>query len=324
MSEGGWLEAPFALKGKKIWLAGHAGLVGSALLRRLRSEHCTLITRRSFELDCRDQAAVQDFISHARPDVVIVAAAKVGGIQANIDAPADFLYDNVMIASNIIQAAAKAKVQKLLYLGSSCIYPKNAEQPIKESAVLNGALEPSNAGYALAKIAGIKLCETYRKQYGCDFISAMPCNIYGPGDMYDEEKSHVIPALIMRSIKAKQRGDTTFEIWGTGKPQREFLYSDDLADGLVFLLKNYSGAEHINIGTGVDIPIQTLAEKVLRAVGLEAQILTNPSRPDGVMRKCLDVSKMTKAGWNAQTSIDDGLSQACAWYKDHILKNNAA
>lgn len=258
---------PFDLAGKRIFVAGHRGMVGSAVVRRLQTEDCEILTAGREVLDLRDQAATKAFFDRNRPEVVVLAAAKVGGILANDTYPADFLYDNLVIETNVIGAAFQAGVRKLLFLGSSCIYPKFAPQPIPEDALLTGALEPTNEWYALAKIAGIKLCDAYRKQYGADFISAMPSNLYGPGDNFDLRTSHVLPALMRKAHEAKLAGARSLEVWGTGTPRREFLYVDDLADALVFLLKHYSEPGHINVGTGEDVTIRELAELICRTVG---------------------------------------------------------
>ncbi len=304
----------FSLKNKKIWVAGHKGMVGSALCRRLESEKCDIIVARKSELDLTRQEETEKWIAKNKPDVVIMAAAKAGGIIANNNAQADFLYDNLSMAQNVIHGSYKAGVNKLLYLGSSCIYPKNAEQPIKEEYFLSGKLEPTNEGYAIAKIAGLKLCEKYRQQYGCDFISAMPCNLYGVNDRFDEEKSHVIPALIMKFHKAVIQNLPEISIWGSGTPLREFLYVDDLADACVFLLKNYSASSHVNVGSGYDISIGKLAEMIADIVGYKGNIIFDKSKPDGMKRKLMDISKMSSMGWMAKTSLNDGLKKAYEYY----------
>ncbi|MGB0719945.1 MAG: GDP-L-fucose synthase family protein [Bdellovibrionales bacterium] len=310
----GWLEAPFDLTGQRIWVAGHRGMVGSALVRRLKREKCELITS-DFDL-CR-QYKVDEFIDIEAPDVIIIAAARVGGILANRDYPAAFLYGNVMIEANIIHAAAMFGVKKLLFLGSSCIYPKDAVQPIKESALLTGALEPTNEAYAVAKIAGVKLCEAYRKQYGSDFISVMPCNLYGRNDRFDLETSHVIPALMMKMHAAKMTGADTVEVWGSGKALREFMCVDDLADGLVFALKHYSDARPLNIGSGAEVSIADLARMIADIVGYTGDLVFDPDMPDGVMRKVLDSSRLYDAGWRPSISLQDGLKQTYQWYCAH-------
>lgn len=312
----GWLKSLYSLKGKKIWVAGHLGMVGSALLRRLASEDCVILSAERQALDLRDQAKTRQWIAAQKPDVIVIAAARVGGILDNRDHPADFLADNLMIAANIIPAAYEAGVEKLLFLGSSCIYPRDAAQPISEEALLSGKLEETNEAYALAKIAGLKLCEAYRRQYGCDFISAMPCNLYGPGDRFDAEKSHVIPALIMKAHAAKISGAAHMEVWGSGTPRREFLYVDDLADALVFLLKNYSGAGPVNIGAGSDISIAELARAVCEAIGFKGDIVYDRTKPDGTPRKLMDSGRIYRAGWRPQTGLAEGLARSYAWYKE--------
>ena len=313
-----WSDTPLSLHNKKIWVAGHTGLVGSALVRHLkRAEECTVLTPGRADLDCRDQAAVKAWMDANRPDLVIVAAAHVGGIGANINAPAPFLYDNLMIGANIIHAAYQAGVEKLLYLGSSCIYPRVAVNPISENQLLTGPLEPTNAPYALAKITGIKLCEAYRAQYGCNFISAMPCNLYGPGDRFEEERSHVIPALLQKAHQVKREGGSIFEIWGSGRPRREFLYVDDLAEAILLLLKRYNGAMPVNVGAGNDITIEALARKIMSVSGINADLKFDETKPDGVMQKLLDSSRIQQAGWSPRISLDDGLARTYEWYCRH-------
>lgn len=289
----------YSLKGKNVWVVGHNGMVGSALVRRLQSEECKILSVSHADLDLREQSRVRLWMAKNKPDVVVLAAARVGGIMANSNQPADFCYDNTMIAMNVINSAYECGVQNLLFLGSSCIYPKECAQPIKEEALLCGALEPTNEAYALAKITGLRCCEYYRKQHGCDFIAAMPCNLFGVGDCYDEVNSHVIPSLIMKACKAKEEGLSKLELWGTGAPLREFLYVDDLADGLVFLLQNYSGRSHVNIGTGAEVSIKDLAALIAKRVGFAGEICFDKTMPDGTMRKCLDVSYMKGLGWEA-------------------------
>lgn len=288
----------YSLDNKRIWVAGHTGMVGSALMRRLSKEPCEILTATHAELDLRQQADVKAWVGDNKPDVVILAAARVGGIMANVNSPAEFFYDNMMVAANVVHSAYEAGVEKLLFLGSSCIYPRECEQPIKEEALLSGPLEPTNEAYALAKISGLKMAAYYREQYGCDFISAMPCNLFGQGDTYDEQNSHVIPALIMKAHKARQESAEELVLWGTGNPMREFLIVDDLADGLLYLLQHYSGAEHVNIGTGYDITITDLAELVCKRIGYEGAIRFDCTKPDGALIKRLDVSMMQKVGWN--------------------------
>ena len=304
-------DAAFSLTGKRVYVAGHKGMVGAALVRRLEREDCTVLTS-DRSTDLREQAAVREWMAQAKPDVVIVAAAKVGGILANDSFPAEFLYDNLMIEANLIDAARQNQAQKLLFLGSSCIYPKLADQPIAEEALLTGPLEPTNEWYAIAKIAGIKLCQSYRRQYGCDFISAMPTNLYGPGDNYDLAGSHVLPALIRKAHEAKEAGAASIEIWGTGSPRREFLHVDDLADGCTFLLQHYSGEGHINLGSGTDITIAELAEKVCEIIGFTGTITKDTSKPDGTPRKLMSGDKMAAMGWAPRIDLDRGIAHAYA------------
>lgn len=308
----------YDLKGKRVFVAGHRGMVGAALVRRLATEDCEIVVLERRDGDLRDQAAVRAFMADRRPQAVILAAARVGGIQANDTYPADFLYDNLMIEANVIEAAFRQEVEKLLFLGSSCIYPRLAPQPITEDALLTGPLEPTNEWYAIAKIAGIKLCQAYRRQHGCDYISAMPTNLYGPGDNFDLEKSHVIPALIRKAHEAKLRGDDRLVIWGTGRPLREFLHVDDAADALVHLLKVYSGAEHVNVGSGVDLPIIDLARLVARVVGFAGRIETDPSRPDGTPRKLMDASRLRALGWSPRYDLEAGLADAYRWFRENV------
>ncbi len=300
----------YHLSDKRVFVAGHRGMVGSAVMRALQDENCTLMTADRTDCDLTDQGQVRSWMDANKPDAVIICAAKVGGILANDSFPADFIYTNLMIESNLIHAAYQAGVEKLLFLGSSCIYPKFAEQPITEGALLTGSLEPTNEWYALAKIAGIKLCEAYRKQYGCDFISAMPTNLYGPGDNYDLQTSHVIPALIRKAHEAKISGQAHMEVWGTGSVMREFLHVDDCAAGIVFLLKHYSDAQHVNLGTGVDITIRQLAETICAVVGFEGELVFDSSKPDGTPRKLLDTSKINAMGWQAHIDLQQGLKDA--------------
>ena len=300
-------DLKYNLRGKKVWVAGHNGMVGSAILRRLRSEDCEVLTADRTNLDLRCQGNVEDWMASNRPQAVFLAAAKVGGILANDTYPADFLYDNLMIEANVIHTAAKIGVQKLLFLGSSCIYPKFAKQPMDEDQLLTGPLEPTNEWYAIAKIAGIKLCQAYRKQYACDFISAMPTNLYGPGDNYDLKASHVIPALIRKMHEAKIADAEIVEIWGSGKPRREFLYVDDLADALVLLMSRYDGYEHINVGTGRDVTILDLANTIKSVIGFEGELVYDSTKPDGTPRKLLDTHRIESLGWRPQMSLVDGL-----------------
>jgi GDP-L-fucose synthase len=307
-------NAPFELRGKSVYVAGHRGMVGSALVRRLEREDVNLITVDRREVDLCNQAAVFDWFARMRPQAVFMAAAKVGGIVANNTLRAEFIYENIAIAANVIQAAHQNGTEKLLFLGSSCIYPKLAAQPLREDSVLSGPLEPTNEPYAIAKIAGIKMAEAYRGQYGSDFISVMPTNLYGPGDNYHPELSHVVAALIRRFHEAKIAGAKSVVVWGTGTPRREFLYVDDMADACVHLMKTYSSAELINIGTGEDITIAEFARVVAEIVGYDGEISFDTSRPDGTPRKLLDVSRLATLGWRATTSLEDGVRRAYAAY----------
>ncbi|WP_291613229.1 GDP-L-fucose synthase [Bradyrhizobium sp.] len=301
---------PFELKGKSVYVAGHRGMVGSALMRRLAREDVELVTATHSELDLCDQAAVFEWFGQRKPQVVFLAAAKVGGIVANNTLRAEFLYDNLAIAANVIHAAHLNGCEKLMFLGSSCIYPKLAAQPLREDSMLTGPLEPTNEPYAIAKIAGIKMAEAYRSQYGSDFISVMPTNLYGPGDNYHPEYSHVVAALIRRFHEARTSGARNVVVWGTGTPRREFLYVDDLADACVHLMKNYSQPELINIGTGEDITIAEFARLVAAAVGYAGEISFDTSRPDGTPRKLLDVSRLARLGWRASTRLEEGIRLA--------------
>lgn len=307
-------STPFELKGKSVYVAGHRGMVGSALLRRLAREDASLVTVDRREVDLCNQAAVFDWFARVRPQVIFLAAAKVGGIVANNTLRAEFIYDNIAIAANLIHAAHRNGAEKLMFLGSSCIYPKLAAQPLREDSVLTGPLEPTNEPYAIAKIAGIKMVEAYRSQYDSDFISVMPTNLYGPGDNYHPELSHVVAALIRRFHEAKVSGAKSVVVWGTGTPRREFLYVDDMADACVHLMKTYSGPELINIGTGEDIAIAEFARVVAEIVGYSGEISFDTSRPDGTPRKLLDISRLDKLGWRATTSLHDGLKRAYAAY----------
>jgi GDP-L-fucose synthase len=307
-------RTPFDLKGKRVFVAGHAGMVGSALVRRLAFEDVELLTAGRSQLDLRDQAAVFDWFSRSRPQAVFMAAAKVGGIAANNTLRAEFIYDNLIIAANVIHAAHLNGVEKLVFLGSSCIYPRLAAQPLREESILTGPLEPTNEPYAIAKIAGVKMVEAYRSQYGSDFISLMPTNLYGPGDNYHPEHSHVVAALIRRFHEAKLSGASNVVIWGTGTPRREFLYVDDFADACVHLMKIYSSHELVNVGTGEDITIAEFARVVAGVVGYTGAIGFDTSRPDGTPRKLLDVSRLAGLGWRARTSLEDGIKLAYQAY----------
>ena len=306
-------------KSSKIYIAGHRGMVGSSILRALQSSGYTnFILKTSSELDLRNQHAVADFFSNEKPDYVFLAAAKVGGIVANNIYRADFIYENLVIQSNVIHHAYLNNVKKLLFLGSSCIYPKIAPQPLKEEYLLTGLLEPTNEPYAIAKIAGIKMCDAYRDQYGCNFISVMPTNLYGPNDNYDLNNSHVLPALLRKFITAKQNGADSVAIWGSGSPMREFLHSDDLADACLFLMNNYNEAGLVNIGVGEEISIFDLAKLVKNIVGFEGEIITDSTKPDGTPRKLMDVSKLAEAGWTAKTSLQDGLNHTYQWFLQNV------
>ena len=305
-------DVPFQLKGKTVYVAGHTGMVGSALVRRLARENVTILTATRHDMDLRDQTAVNAWFAKARPQVVFLAAAKVGGILANNTLRAEFIYENIAIATNIIHAAHVVQTEKLMFLGSSCIYPKLAAQPLREDSLLTGPLEPTNEPYAIAKIAGIKMVEAYRSQYGSDFINVMPTNLYGPGDNYHPEYSHVVAALIRRFHEAKETLAPNVVVWGTGTPRREFLYVDDMADACVHLMRNYSGSDLINIGIGDDITIADFARVVAETVGYEGEIVFDPSKPDGTPRKLLDVGRLAKLGWHATTSLRNGMKLAYA------------
>ncbi|WP_460980346.1 GDP-L-fucose synthase [Spirosoma fluminis] len=303
-------------KQARIYVAGHRGMVGSALVRKLQAEgYANIITRTSSEVDLRNQSAVAAFFTQEQPEYVFLAAAKVGGIMANNTYRAEFLYDNLMIESNIIHSAYQTGVKKLLFLGSSCIYPKMAPQPLKEEYLLSGYLEQTNEPYAIAKITGIKLCEAYRSQYSCNFISAMPTNLYGPNDNYDLQGSHVLPALIRKFHEAKVNGQPSVEVWGTGSPRREFLHANDLADACFFLMENYNGELFVNIGTGEDVTIRELAEMVQEAVGYEGELRWNTDKPDGTPRKLMDVSRLHSMGWRHTTDLKAGIHQT---YQDFL------
>lgn len=308
----------YDLKGKRVWVAGHRGMVGAAVTRRLAQEDCDVLTAGRDVVDLVDQQAVRDWMQQNRPDAIVMAAAKVGGIKANNDYPVDFLYQNLMIETNICQAAHEADVNRFLFLGSSCIYPKFAPQPIPEDSLLTGALEPTNEWYAIAKIAGIKLCQAYRTQYGRDWISAMPTNLYGPGDNYDLNSSHVLPALLRKFHTAKTTNAPSVELWGSGTPLREFLHCDDLADALVFLLREYSGYDHVNVGSGVEVTIRELAETIARVVGYDAELTFDATKPDGTPRKLMDSSRLHQLGWNRARALEDGIRDAYAHYLSEV------
>ena len=304
-------------KTSKIYIAGHRGMVGSSILRALKAKgYSNFLLKSSAELDLRNQQAVADFFATEKPDYVFLAAAKVGGIVANNTFRADFIYENMMIQSNVIHQAYLNGVKKLLFLGSSCIYPKLAPQPLKEEYLLTGLLEPTNEPYAIAKIAGIKMCDAYREQYGCNFISVMPTNLYGPNDNYDLNNSHVLPALLRKFISAKNKGESAVTIWGTGSPLREFLHADDLADACLFLMENYNEAGLVNIGVGEDISILDLAKMVKQIVGFEGDIITDTTKPDGTPRKLMNVSKLTNLGWKASISLEEGINKVYKEIKD--------
>lgn len=304
--------------GKRIWVAGHRGLVGSALVRALAAEDCEILTASRTDVDLRDRGQVDRWMKENRPQALFLAAAKVGGILANDTRPAEFLYDNLVIQNNVIDAARRFEVEKLVFLGSSCIYPRMAPQPIPESALLTGELEQTNQWYAIAKIAGIKLCQAYRRQYGCDFISVMPTNLYGPFDNFDLVGSHVVPALIRKIHAAKQSKADSFELWGTGNPLRDLLYVDDAADGLVFLLKNHSGEEIVNLGSADEISILDLANKIARVAGYGGRVRFDRTKPDGTPRKIVDVSRLAAMGWTAKVPLDDGLRRTYDWYCENV------
>lgn len=310
------IGSAYDLTGKKVYVAGHKGMVGSAIARRLAGEDCEVVHPET-RIDLREQQAVRGWMAANKPEVVIIAAAKVGGILANDSFPGQFLYDNLMIEANLIEAARQSGVEKLLFLGSSCIYPKFAEQPIREDSLLTGALEPTNEWYAVAKIAGIKLCQAYRREYGCDFISAMPTNLYGPGDNFDLKSSHVMPALIRKAHEAKLANAASIEIWGTGSPRREFLHVDDLADACVLLLKTYSGESHVNIGSGEDVTILELTEMVKQAVGFEGEIVRDTTKPDGTPRKLMSADMLRSMGWTPSIPLPEGIASAYRWFLDY-------
>ena len=307
----------FKLHGKKIWVAGHNGMVGKAVVRLLEKKSCEILTSDRHSLDLTIQTDVNNWVANNKPEIVIICAAKVGGILANDSYPAEFLYQNLMIEANIIHAAYENNVDKLLFLGSSCIYPKHAEQPMKETALLTGPLEETNEWYALAKIAGIKLCQAYRTQYGADFISAMPTNLYGPHDNFDLQSSHVLPALLRKTHEAKINNQNEIKVWGTGEPLREFMHVDDCAEGIIFLLENFSDLSHVNIGTGEEISIRELTEIIKSAVGFNGTTKFDASKPNGAPRKLLDTSKINNLGWYPKIKLKSGLSETYDWYLEN-------
>lgn len=310
-------------KQSKIFIAGHRGMVGSAIHRKLQENGYTnFVLRTSKELDLKIQADVEAFFEREKPDCVVLAAAKVGGIMANMESPAMFLYDNLMIQNNVIHSAYQNGVKKLLFLGSSCIYPRLSPQPMKEEYLMDGKVEPTNEGYAVAKIAGMKMCEMYNRQYGTDYISVMPCNLYGYGDNFDPVRSHVVPAMIRKFHEAKVNNDTEVTVWGTGNARRELLFADDMADACVYLLESYSGNEFFNVGSGSDVSIRELAETVKEVIGYTGNIVFDTSKPDGMPQKLMDVSKLKEAGWIYQTELKDGLLKTYRWYLDNYDKFN--
>lgn len=314
----------YDLNNKRVWVAGHRGMVGSAVVRRLAGEGCEVITAGRDVVDLKRQSEVEAFLADARPDAIVMAAAKVGGILANDTRPAEFLYDNLMIEANIVAAAHANDVGKFLFLGSSCIYPKFSDQPITEDSLLTGPLEPTNEWYAIAKIAGIKLAQAYRKQYGRDYISAMPTNLYGPGDNFDLQSSHVMPALIRKAHEAKLAGAREIVVWGTGTPRREFLHADDCADALVFLLKSYSGHEHVNVGSGEDVTILELTQIVCRVVGFTGEIVHDLGKPDGTPRKLMSADKLRGMGWAPRIGLEEGITETYRWFLDNEANGKGA
>lgn len=306
--------ADYELRGKRVFVAGHRGMVGAAVTRRLASEDCEVLTVPREAVDLRDQNAVDNWFTAHRPQVVFLAAATVGGIYANDTRPGDFLFDNLAISTNVIDAARRAGVEKLMFFGSTCIYPRLAPQPMSEGVLLTGPLEPTNEWYAIAKIAGLKLCEAYRRQYGCDFVSVMPTNLYGPGDNFDPLSSHVVAALVRRISEAVRSGRPTVDIWGSGEPRREFLHVDDLADAAVFLMHKWSDDQHINIGYGDDTSIVELAQMIARVAGFNGDFVFDRSKPDGAPRKLVDVTKLTALGWRPHIDLDSGIRQFYRWY----------
>lgn len=316
-------KVDFGLEGKRVWVAGHRGMVGSAIVRRLAVERCEVLVADRRELDLMRQAEVEAWVARNRPDAIFLAAAKVGGILANDSFPADFLHNNLVIETNIVGAAYQSGVSKMLMLGSSCIYPRLAPQPMTEDALLTGPLEPTNQWYAIAKIAGLKFAEAYRRQYGCDYIAAMPTNLYGPGDNFDLRTSHVLPALLRKIDAAKVAGEKEVMIWGTGSPFREFLHVDDCADALVFLMRHYSDAMHVNVGSGEEITILALAELVAEIVGFKGSITRDLAKPDGTPRKLMDGSRLQSLGWKPRIGLREGIEETYRWFLDHSAKTGA-
>jgi GDP-L-fucose synthase len=306
----------FSLAGKRVWVAGHRGMVGSALVRRLKAEACSVLNVERKTLDLRSQSQVEAWLLENRPDAIFIAAATVGGILANSTQPADFIYDNLAIATNIIHGAAKADVAKLMFLGAACLYPRLAPQPMSEDALLEGPPEPTNEWYTVAKIAGVKICQAYRKQHGCDFIVAVPANLYGPGDNFDPKAGHVVPGLMMRAREALMSNSPELPIWGTGKALREFMYVDDCADALVFLMKTYSDERMINVGTGQETSIAELAQRICRVVGYRGRLVFDATKPDGMPRKLLNSSRILQMGWESRITLEQGLQDTYRWFLD--------
>lgn len=311
------LEVIYPLRGKRVWVAGHRGMVGSAIVRRLERENCEIITVEKAKVDLTRQSEVLPWVKDTRPDAIVVAAARVGGILANAANPVPFLHENLMIESNLFEAAHAADVNRVLFLGSSCIYPRLADQPIREEALLTGPLEPTNEWYAVAKIAGIKLAQAYKKQFGRDYISAMPTNLYGPGDNFDLQSSHVLPALIRKAHEAKVQQKASMTIWGSGKPLREFLHCDDCADGLIFLLSRYSGYDHVNVGSDTDLSIMELAQLISSTVGFNGVIECDTSKPDGTPRKLMSSARLRAMGWAPRITLEEGLRSTYGWFLEH-------
>ena len=308
----------YSLTGKRVWVKGYRGMVGQALVRRLETIDCEILKTTSDDLDLRRQADAEDWMNDSKPEAVFLCAATVGGIMANDTRPAEFLYDNLAIEANVIHGAWRAGVEKLLYLGTGCMYPREAPQPIPEDCLLTGPLEPTNEWYAVAKIAGLKMCQAYRRQYGCDFITALPTNLYGPGDNFDPQDSHVIPALIQKAHAAKTEGAKSMEVWGSGAPLREFLYVDDVAEILVFLMQTYSEEAHINVGLGKELSIREVAESIIHVVGFEGELVFNTEKPDGMPRKLLDAKRLSQLGQSSAISLEDGLNRTYTWFLENI------